>query len=111
MFRVPTGIGFIIILVFLIPTFWFGIISWQNTVKVYSQWSSGSDVVNPGRVVSSEEKTLIDQWIIANNLNEFGDVAGTVYAGGTPLFNELTQQTINKYDYIISKHPDRPWKK
>jgi hypothetical protein len=32
-----------------------------------------------------------------------------MYAGGTPLFNEATGKTMDRYDYIVMKHPDRPW--
>jgi hypothetical protein len=31
--------------------------------------------------------------------NEFGDPADTVYAGGTPLFDERTGKSIPKRDY------------
>ncbi|PIT89225.1 MAG: hypothetical protein COU27_01445 [Candidatus Levybacteria bacterium CG10_big_fil_rev_8_21_14_0_10_36_7] len=59
--------------------------------------------------ISDAEKKLIDNWILKNNLNEFGDPKDTMYAGGTPLFDERTGKTIDKYDYILQKHPDRPW--
>ena len=58
-----------------------------------------------------EENQLIDAWIIKNNLNRYGDPKDTVYAGGTPLFNEKTGETTDVYTYILQRHPDRPWKK
>lgn len=61
--------------------------------------------------LSPAEKIKIDTWITKNNLNQFGDPKDTVYTGGTPLFNEATSQTIDKYQYILSKHLDRPWNK
>ena len=60
---------------------------------------------------SMNEKEKIDAWIKANNLNEYGDPIDTAYAGGTPLFDEATGKSIDKYEYIINKHPDRPWNK
>jgi hypothetical protein len=61
--------------------------------------------------VSSDEKRLIDRWLQAHSdsLNMYGDPKETAYTGGTPLFNESTGQQMSKYDYIVSKHPDRPW--
>lgn len=57
----------------------------------------------------AEEKAQIDKWIAANDLNEFGDPKHTMYTGGTPLFDESTGMSIDRYDYIVNKHPDRPW--
>ncbi len=59
--------------------------------------------------LSQIEKDQIDAWIDENNLNEYGDPIDTNYAGGTPLFDETTGETLDRYDYIISQHPDSPW--
>lgn len=59
--------------------------------------------------VSLEEKQLIEAWIIENDLNQYGDPKDTVYMGGTPLFNEKTGERIDKYEYILQRHPDKPW--
>jgi len=59
--------------------------------------------------ISLEEKELIEAWIIENNLNQYGDSKDTVYIGGTPLFDERTGQSIDKYEYILRNHSDRPW--
>ncbi|MCC6445330.1 MAG: hypothetical protein IT210_17955 [Armatimonadetes bacterium] len=48
----------------------------------------------------------IDRWIKEKNLNSYGDPKDTVYAGGTPLFNELTGQRYNRYEYILERHPE-----
>lgn len=60
--------------------------------------------------MSDEEKRQVDRWIAANDLNDYGDSKHTMYTGGTPLFNERTGEYIDRYDYILSRHPDRPWK-
>jgi len=59
--------------------------------------------------ISLEEKQEIEAWIIENDLNQYGDSKDTVYTGGTPLFNEKTGQIIDRYDYILRSHSDRPW--
>lgn len=61
--------------------------------------------------LSEIEKEQIESWIIENDLNQYGDSKNRVYTGGTPLFDEKTGETIDKYEYILRKHPDRPWKK
>ena len=56
--------------------------------------------------VDEETRQRIDQWIREQGRNEFGDPHGTVYSGGTPLFDELTGRTRDRYDYILKKHPE-----
>lgn len=59
--------------------------------------------------ITEAEKKKIDDWISKNNLNKYGDAQGTMYPGGTPLFNEMTGKRTDVYDYIMKKHPDHPW--
>ncbi|MFB6225283.1 MAG: hypothetical protein ABEI13_02395 [Candidatus Paceibacteria bacterium] len=44
-----------------------------------------------------------------NNLNVYGDPEGTVYTGGTPLFDETTGERTSLYNYLTANHPDKPW--
>jgi len=57
------------------------------------------------------EKAKIDAWIIENNLNQYGDPKDIFYLGGTPLFDEKTGRSIDRYEYILKNHPDQPWLK
>lgn len=59
-----------------------------------------------GMDISEDIKMKIDKWIEENNLNRYGDAIDTVYTGGTPLFNEATGEAIERYNYIIEKHPE-----
>ncbi len=69
----------------------------------------GKEVIAPGDVLSGKERTKIENWISENGFNQYGDPNGTVYAGGTPLYDENTGQTLDRMDYILERHPDRPW--
>ena len=64
--------------------------------------------VSSGRV-SVNEKGLIDDWIVENDLNQYGDPKDMVYIGGTPLFNESSGERTDKYKYIFDNYPDKPW--
>jgi hypothetical protein len=55
--------------------------------------------------LTKEQQERIDQWLKDNNLNRYGDPEGTMYAGGTPLFNEQTGESIDRFDYILDKIP------
>ncbi len=61
--------------------------------------------------VSASEKAEIDAWITTSGYNNTGDPMTTQYPGGTPLFDEGTGKKIDRYDYIVGKHPTKPWKK
>lgn len=61
--------------------------------------------------ISLKEEQQIEVWITENNLNPYGDPKDTFYIGGTPLFNERTGQSIDKYQYILERHLDKPWLK
>lgn len=56
--------------------------------------------------IDEETRQRIDRWIKENNRNEFGDPKNTVYLGGTPLFDERTGRTRDRYEYILEKHPE-----
>ena len=61
--------------------------------------------------ISLQEKQQIEAWVEQNDLNQYGDPKDTVYLGGTPLFDETTGQSADRYEYIVQRNPDRPWKK
>ncbi len=56
--------------------------------------------------LTDQEKKWIDQMLKKLGLNDYGDPKDTVYAGGTPLFNERTGKIRDRYEYIVSKHRD-----
>jgi len=56
--------------------------------------------------LTSQGKAKIDQWLKEKDLNEYGDAPGTMYTGGTPLFNEQTGQSMDRYSYLLQKFPD-----
>ena len=86
-------------------------------VAFWPQAESTTDNISPAALWSSfrqktkliSEKAKIEKWITDNGLNEFGDPADTLYAGGTPLFDESNGKWINRYDYIRQNHNDKPW--
>jgi len=75
--------------------------------KKYTMTFPGKNIIAPGDLLTDEEKSKISTWITKNGLNEYGDASGTIYSGGVPLDKNGSAQ--NRYDYILSKNPDRPW--
>jgi hypothetical protein len=70
---------------------------------------SPTAVVENPSTVSPEEQQEIDAWIETEDLNEFADPKESMYAGGTPLFDETNGKYTDRYEYILKNHPDRPW--
>jgi hypothetical protein len=68
-------------------------------------------VTNETKIASAKtararEEKCVDRWLAQRKLDPYGSPAGTMYAGGTPLFNEATGQQIDRLDYIYRKHPE-----
>lgn len=62
------------------------------------------------RTAARIEQRQITGWLQRENLNEYGDPHDTVYAGGTPLFDETTGEHIDVRRYLVQKFPQKPWK-
>ncbi len=59
----------------------------------------------PG-LLGREQKELIEKWLEQNGYNRFGDPRDTFYASGTPLFDQSSGQMIERFEYILRRHPD-----
>jgi hypothetical protein len=55
--------------------------------------------------LTEAQRAHIDRYLASNNLNQYGDVKGTMYLGGNPLFSEVTGSTIDRYDLVLVKLP------
>ena len=56
--------------------------------------------------IDSATRARIDRWIKEKGRNPYGDPPDTMYAGGTPLFDERTGAKKDRYEYILEKHPE-----
>ena len=54
----------------------------------------------------AEEEACVDRWLAERKLDRYGSPAGTMYTGGTPLFDERTGRSIDRLDYVYGKHPE-----
>ena len=48
----------------------------------------------------------IDNWLLGQSLNEYGDPEGTMYTGGTPAFDEMTGEATDRFELIFGKFPE-----
>ena len=62
----------------------------------------------PVRVGSEQSPGVdacVDRWLAEQKLDAFGAPLGTVYAGGTPAFDEITGTTHSRLDVLAAKFP------
>lgn len=53
--------------------------------------------------VSADE--CLDRWLADQKLDAYGAAQGTVYAGGSPLFDETTGTMRSRWEYVAAMHP------
>ena len=56
--------------------------------------------------VSKDVQSKVNKYLTDNDLNEYGDKQGTMYMGGTPLYNESTGENTDRYEHILKKFPN-----
>jgi hypothetical protein len=61
---------------------------------------------DPENGLTDDQKRKIDEWLDKNGYNRYGDSQNAVYDGGTPLVDEKTGETMERYAYILKKFPD-----
>ncbi len=58
------------------------------------------------RAARAREEKCLDRWLAERKLDPYGMPEGTMYAGGTPLFDEATGRQIDRLEYVYRKHPE-----
>jgi hypothetical protein len=48
----------------------------------------------------------VEAWLRENKLDPYGHPEGTMYAGGTPLFDERTGERKDRLAYVLERHPE-----
>ena len=59
----------------------------------------------PPRWTTAQE-ACVDRWLAARALDSYGSPQGTMYAGGTPLFDEVTGQRTSRQDFLAQHKPE-----
>lgn len=52
------------------------------------------------------QETCIDTWLKGKKLDRYGHDEGTMYAGGSPIFNEMTGESRERLDYVYERQPE-----
>ncbi|KFE70689.1 hypothetical protein [Hyalangium minutum] len=52
------------------------------------------------------QEACIDTWLKGKKLDRYGHDEGTMYAGGSPIFNEMTGEARERLDYVYERQPE-----
>lgn len=76
----------------------------QGTLQGDKDGGPGSEKGAMG--ANPQLEACVDRWLEAHKLDRYGHEAGTMYAGGTPLFNESTGETRDRIEYVFERQPE-----
>lgn len=68
--------------------------------------TGGSTSANLSEAERKAQESCLDQWLKSQKLDRYGNPEGTMYAGGTPLFDERTGETRDRLDFVYSNKPE-----
>ncbi|MGB0757330.1 MAG: hypothetical protein ACPGO5_02640 [Patescibacteria group bacterium] len=74
----------------------------KERIKEYTK----QQIAGIAESLTETAKNEIENWLLENSLNQYGDAEGTMYTGGTPLFDEATGASQDRFEYILEKHPE-----
>jgi len=70
-----------------------------------SSAGAGSSVEASSSWTTAEE-ACVGRWLAAQKLDPYGNPEGTMYAGGTPLFDEASGRRLSRQSYLAAHRPE-----
>ncbi len=52
------------------------------------------------------QENCLDKWLMAKKMDRYGHPEGTMYAGGSPIFNERTGESRDRLEYVYERLPE-----
>jgi hypothetical protein len=56
--------------------------------------------------VSAEQASCVEKWLAGHGLDDYGNPKGTMYAGGTPTFDEKTGASVDRWVLVEKNRPE-----
>jgi hypothetical protein len=78
----------------------------QGTTPAQGTPDAGTGTSQAGLGGKEAVEACVDRWLTAKKLDRYGHPEGTVYAGGTPLFNEATGESRDRMEYVFERQPE-----
>ncbi|WP_228559389.1 MULTISPECIES: hypothetical protein [Myxococcus] len=71
-----------------------------------SKGALSAEDAGSGSTARAAQEACVDTWLQKQGLDAYGNPEGSMYAGGTPLFNERTGEQIDRLDFIFKNKPE-----
>lgn len=68
--------------------------------------AGGSAAAPPSDAERQAQENCLDKWLTEKKMDRYGHPEGTMYAGGSPLFNERTGESRDRLEYVYERLPE-----
>lgn len=65
----------------------------------------GTVAAPPADDTRAAQESCVDKWLTLRKMDRYGSPEGTMYAGGSPLFNEQTGESTDRLEFVYKRHP------
>jgi len=59
-----------------------------------------------GLRLDARQTECVEKWLAGHGLDAYGNPAGTMYAGGTPTFDETTGRSVDRWTLVAKNRPE-----
>ena len=56
--------------------------------------------------LDGKQTECVERWLKGHNLDDYGNPTGTMYAGGTPTFDETTGRSVDRWTLVAKNRPE-----
>jgi hypothetical protein len=56
--------------------------------------------------LDAKQTECVDRWLKGHVLDDYGNPQGTMYAGGTPTFDETTGRSVDRWTLVAKNRPE-----
>jgi hypothetical protein len=68
---------------------------------------SAGPAVSPAPIqLDATQTDCLEKWLKGHTLDPYGNPAGTLYAGGTPTFDETTGKSVDRWTLVAKNRPE-----
>jgi hypothetical protein len=68
--------------------------------------ADGASSVTLSDAERKAQESCLDAWLKNKKLDRYGNAEGTMYTGGTPLFDERTGESRDRLDFVYQRQPE-----
>jgi hypothetical protein len=56
--------------------------------------------------IDASQTDCVEKWLKGHGLDDYGNSKGTMYAGGTPTFDEATGRSVDRWTLVAKNRPE-----